>query len=256
MAKLVFKLNGGNEEIDFPLEQGIVSIGSNQQNDISIDDDSLSDVHAELRRVSADGAYEITDFGLKSEKGIRVNGEEITQKVLQPGDVVLFGELECVFEVMDEEEARSPGDEPIARRATMLPPPRKSGELPKSLVDDGKDGPVPIPRTDVWPPCSNRGAPTRPNRSCRPGHSSRGGSGVGTTRRRATDSCRTCRGPGPTGRRESPPRDSRSEEEASARSVSEGQAGGIAIGATAATPRSPRRNAEDASGDSEGRLIP
>ena len=134
MAKLTFKLNGGNEEIDFDLSQGIVSVGRTPQNDISIDDSSLSAVHAELRKVSAEGIYELTD--LKSGISTMVNGVEVSQTVLKSGDVIMFGEVEAVFESGAMEEGMDGDSGGIARRA-VLPPPRKSGERPKSLIEEG-----------------------------------------------------------------------------------------------------------------------
>ena len=134
MATLTFKLHGGNEEIDFDLSQGIISVGRNAQNDISIDDSSLSGVHAELRRVSSEGIYEITDLG----SGIptTVNGKEITQTILKSGDVVAFGDLEAVFEAGEALDNGPSGESGSIARKASLPPPRKEGEKPTRVAAD------------------------------------------------------------------------------------------------------------------------
>jgi pSer/pThr/pTyr-binding forkhead associated (FHA) protein len=69
------------------------TIGRGRQADITIDDASLSRLHA---RVTAepDGLLAVDDLG--STNGILVNGREQLSSYLRAGDVVCFGRVEYV----------------------------------------------------------------------------------------------------------------------------------------------------------------
>jgi pSer/pThr/pTyr-binding forkhead associated (FHA) protein len=69
------------------------TVGRGGQADITIDDPSLSRIHA---RVTAelDGLLAVDDLG--STNGVLVNGREQLSSYLRAGDIVLFGRVEYV----------------------------------------------------------------------------------------------------------------------------------------------------------------
>jgi pSer/pThr/pTyr-binding forkhead associated (FHA) protein len=67
-----------------------LAVGRAVDNDIVLDDPSLSRKHAHLRRVSAD-ELEVEDLG--SSNGTFVNSRKVGRGAVRPGDVIRFGEL-------------------------------------------------------------------------------------------------------------------------------------------------------------------
>ena len=72
----------------FELGPDVTTVGRGDDVDISIDDPSVSRLHAELIRRSS--FIYVTDLGL-STNGTRVNGRPVGRRVLMDGDVVAFG---------------------------------------------------------------------------------------------------------------------------------------------------------------------
>ena len=70
-----------------------MSIGRGADNTIVLDDDSVSGHHAEV--FIRDGQHFLRD--LESTNGTRVNGQAITETVLNNGDVICFGSIEGSF---------------------------------------------------------------------------------------------------------------------------------------------------------------
>lgn len=77
----------------FPLGKPVMVIGRVSSNDISVDDESVSRQHAEIRK-SGEG-YTVKD--LDSANGTFVNDEPIREAALRPGDVVKFGVVEFTY---------------------------------------------------------------------------------------------------------------------------------------------------------------
>jgi hypothetical protein len=77
----------------FPLTTEIVKIGRSTDNDLLLGDPHVSRKHAELR--AQGGRYVVHD--LDSTAGIRVNGELVRTKTLEPGDVITLAEVEMVY---------------------------------------------------------------------------------------------------------------------------------------------------------------
>ncbi|MFI9803525.1 FHA domain-containing protein [Streptomyces sp. NPDC052301] len=71
-----------------PLPARTVRIGRAADNDLVVDDLSVSRRHAELR-ARADGTYEIVDLG--SHNGTYLNGRPVTRAPVGPGDIVGIG---------------------------------------------------------------------------------------------------------------------------------------------------------------------
>ena len=70
------------------LPERTIRIGRALENDLVVDDLSVSRTHAELR-VRADGRYEIADLG--SHNGTFLNGQPVLAAVVEPGDLVGIG---------------------------------------------------------------------------------------------------------------------------------------------------------------------
>lgn len=82
----------------FPLEKTVINIGRQSDNDLVINDPSVSRVHAQLRAVR--GKYVISDLG--STDGTRVNGQRITQRTLHSKDVITLASIPMVYGQDDE----------------------------------------------------------------------------------------------------------------------------------------------------------
>ncbi len=77
----------------FPLDQPVVNIGRLQDNDLILDDSRISRRHCQLR--ASRGAFLLKD--LQSTAGTRVNEELVSERILQPGDVIRLGTVELVY---------------------------------------------------------------------------------------------------------------------------------------------------------------
>jgi len=77
-----------------PVSEAVVTIGRSLDNDIVIDEASVSRRHAQLRRRY--GQYVIYDLGSRS--GTLVNGQVVREATLDHGDVVSLGGVEVLFE--------------------------------------------------------------------------------------------------------------------------------------------------------------
>jgi pSer/pThr/pTyr-binding forkhead associated (FHA) protein len=104
MNKLRISLPDGSP-LTFDLGEDRVAIGRLPDNDLHIEDDSISSHHAEI---TFDGtSHQLTDLG--STNGTFLNGEQTTEASLNPGDKVRFGQIDCVF----EGEEPGTGSEPL-----------------------------------------------------------------------------------------------------------------------------------------------
>lgn len=77
----------------FNLEETTVSLGRRANNDLIVDDPRVSRQHAVLRAMN--GRYIL--FDLDSTGGTLVNGQQISQKVLDPGDVISLAGVPLVY---------------------------------------------------------------------------------------------------------------------------------------------------------------
>ncbi|MCF6260215.1 MAG: FHA domain-containing protein [Gammaproteobacteria bacterium] len=93
MAKIT--VNRENFQVDErELEQGSLTIGRNQDNDLSIDDPAVSGHHAQIVTVF-DSSY-IEDLG--STNGTFVNGKQAKTHTLHNGDVLTMGHYQILFQ--------------------------------------------------------------------------------------------------------------------------------------------------------------
>lgn len=90
LARLRLNRNGSVMEI----RDRKFSIGRGSQNEVVLDDDSISRIHCEFH-MTRDEAFAITD--LRSLNGTTVNGEPVSTKTLTDGDVIRLGEVDVTF---------------------------------------------------------------------------------------------------------------------------------------------------------------
>ncbi len=92
-------LNGSNT---LPLRLSVINLGRRQDNQIVIDDPRVSRSHAQLRAIR--GHYVL--FDLDSTGGTFINGVQIIQQALKPGDVISLAGVQLIY---GEEQLTSKG---------------------------------------------------------------------------------------------------------------------------------------------------
>jgi hypothetical protein len=85
-------LNVGGKRHQIPPDGAV--LGRSRDCEITIEDPNISRRHAEIRLDN--GTWSIVDLG--STNGIEVNGERVSEARLEPGDQILIGRTEVVFE--------------------------------------------------------------------------------------------------------------------------------------------------------------
>jgi len=85
--------SGDHRGTRFALDKDELTIGRGGDNDIPLDDPSVSDRHAKLR--TGDEEYYLTDLDTTS--GTLVNGQRISRQALHPDDEVVVGETVLRF---------------------------------------------------------------------------------------------------------------------------------------------------------------
>lgn len=96
IAELQFGENSSRGVYPISEDKKAIRIGRGSDNDLSLNNDSVSRHHAEILS-KRDGSFAITD--LDSGNGVFVNNQGITQSALQAGDRVEIGEVTFVFHV-------------------------------------------------------------------------------------------------------------------------------------------------------------
>ncbi len=81
------------EDTEIRLSKSVVTLGRHSSNDVVVSDGSVSRMHAQIRHVS--GGYILFDTG--SSAGTFVNGNRVSQKHLQTGDVITLGSVKVIF---------------------------------------------------------------------------------------------------------------------------------------------------------------
>lgn len=104
MPEIIVKL-GDNVVYRYSFDKDIISVGRSRDNDIVIENLSVSRNHARIR--NQDGKYILTD--LNSANGTLVNGMRITKTEIQDEDVITIGKhtLEFLTKVLTEEQVIS-----------------------------------------------------------------------------------------------------------------------------------------------------
>ena len=139
-------INGpGHEGTTLPLREGITSLGRLPSNDVILLGDLVSRHHS--RVLYFDGRASIQDLG--SHNGTWVNGERVSTRPMNPGDVVRVGNFRIGFHTGEPVAVAAPDPEPTDEypdaNDTMSPGPRvfeTSDLLPDSVStrDPGRSG--------------------------------------------------------------------------------------------------------------------
>ena len=118
-AKLLVKLHGqGASSIE--LERDCFTIGRKPDNDLSINDHTVSSHHARVIRVQS--VYFLED--LNSTNGTAVNGHAVERAQLHDADVITIGQHRMIFQDSGTVPTQSPSsssglDETMAIRSTF-----------------------------------------------------------------------------------------------------------------------------------------
>lgn len=83
----------------YELDRDEIFIGRNPQNQVTLDDASISGRHCSITR--DDRKYFIVDLG--STNGTRLNGSPVTKHPLRPKDIIQVGAIELMFNGQDVE---------------------------------------------------------------------------------------------------------------------------------------------------------
>jgi hypothetical protein len=86
-----FLVIGG--KTNFPLIGPVINIGRHSENDLVLDDQYVSRHHAQIRAINK--RYVVFDVG--STGGIFINGKQIAQATLHPGDVISMGIINLIY---------------------------------------------------------------------------------------------------------------------------------------------------------------
>jgi hypothetical protein len=87
----------GSQPVEFDLGGHLISLGRASDNDVIVDDALVSRHHCQLKLQH--GAYSFADLG--SRNGSFVNGQQVGEIALGPGDVIRIGETEIEFQVRE-----------------------------------------------------------------------------------------------------------------------------------------------------------
>lgn len=100
MPKLTLRHNGVSLK-EYELSGSRMTIGRRSDNQIQLDDPTVSGIHAILSLQSDpyfDGHYRVTLVDFNSTNGVYVNGERCSQRELRQGDVIRLGQHEMLFD--------------------------------------------------------------------------------------------------------------------------------------------------------------
>ena len=96
-AYLLVRGGADGQPAEFDLGGPLISIGRATDNDLILDDPEVSRHHCQLKLQH--GAYSFADLG--SRNGSLVNGQEVSEIALGPGDVIRIGSTEIEFQVRE-----------------------------------------------------------------------------------------------------------------------------------------------------------
>ena len=103
----------------FPIRVPVVNVGRADYNDIVLNDDSVSTVHAKLQR--REGVWVVVD--LDSTNGTFVDGEKVSGEApIVPGALLRFGGIGMMFESTDDTIDAAKGSSTKMIQAFKIPP--------------------------------------------------------------------------------------------------------------------------------------
>jgi predicted component of type VI protein secretion system len=116
----------------FELDKDELSIGRSDQNVISLDDPAVSGKHCVVAR--SGNKYSIRD--LHSTNGTRLNGKNVSEARLKPGDVITVGAVDMTIDGAEIEiEPPAPDLDPrVSTTPTVIMTPRSSAGRPAPVA--------------------------------------------------------------------------------------------------------------------------
>jgi hypothetical protein len=108
-------LDQDSKEIPHPIRSAAFRIGRMMDNDLVVDDTSVSRHHAEVRR-RRDGSFEVLD--LNSMNGVFINGKKVRESKLNDDDLLDVGDIRMRFSA---ENVNAVGGEETVMLRTVLP---------------------------------------------------------------------------------------------------------------------------------------
>ena len=115
-----------NGTTNFPLNRSVINVGRRGDNHLILDDQRVSRLHAQLRLRL--GRYVVYD--LNSTGGTSVNGQRVTEAILQHGDVISFAGVTAIYVEDGSGVHRVPTDTQLRTRISDLPPGLIGGNMP------------------------------------------------------------------------------------------------------------------------------
>ncbi len=104
-----------------PIRVPIVNVGRADYNDVVLQDDSVSTTHAKLQR--REGVWVLVD--LESTNGTFVDGEKVQGETpLAPGALIRFGDVQAMWEPIDDTVDAAKGASTKVMGAIKAPPPK------------------------------------------------------------------------------------------------------------------------------------
>lgn len=100
MATLTLSYEGVTLK-EYQLSGDRVTVGRHSENDIRLDDPTVSGIHAVLSLKPdpyLDGQFQVTLVDFNSTNGVFINGEKVKQQKLRSGDVIRIGQHELLFD--------------------------------------------------------------------------------------------------------------------------------------------------------------
>ncbi|MCG8379193.1 MAG: FHA domain-containing protein, partial [Proteobacteria bacterium] len=99
----------------YPITRTIWRIGRSKDNELTLNDTSVSRRHAEIHR-NTNGTFDIVD--MNSMNGIYINNEKIGKAILQEGDVIEIGDIFLNFTQFASDYS---SDESTVMQSTKVP---------------------------------------------------------------------------------------------------------------------------------------
>lgn len=120
--------------ITYELENEVTTIGRTDENDLTIEDGSVSSHHARIT-LQPDGGMLLED--LDSTNGTKVNGESVSAIPLSGGETITFGSVDVQY-VVDSASAGSGESQPPADSPAQ-PDAEDSGAMPAEVSKRPED---------------------------------------------------------------------------------------------------------------------
>ena len=159
MPRVCITVNGKNSQpYRFTLERKIVRLGRSSDNDIVVDDTSVSSHHCEMRRV--DGGYILQD--LDSTNGIKLDSDRMEIIDLRNGQEISVGDAALDFELTPEETESLSQEKHRPQQRRKLPAAKKADPEKETTPKEKSATPESTEPARKTPPATRRPVPAQP----------------------------------------------------------------------------------------------